>query len=89
MNSEDVLAKSDQELLVFVIVKEVDRARSLQGGGRFRHREQLSGTPCQAAVEVRVTLDALETQWIMEIRYYFPLVCFIIEYVAFLHTRWK
>ena len=95
----DLLAKSEQEPAVISIVKEVGRVRSVQGGGRFVVENSPVGSHASngvveravqsVAAQARVMLDALEAKWKVEVPYCHPVLCFLIEYAAFLLNRFE
>ena len=83
----DLIAKSDQEPAVMVVVSDVGKLRSALGGGKYITENSPVGShPSNGVVEraiqtvtaqARVMLDALETGWALEIPYAHPILCCI------------
>ena len=95
----DLTAKSDQEPAVMTVVRDVGRLRAANGGGRFViENSPVASHASNGVVEraiqsvvaqVRVMLDALEAKWKVEIPYNHLVICFMIEYAAFLLNRFE
>ena len=95
----DITAKSDQEPAAMAIVKEVGKLRSAEGGGRYIVENSPVGSHASngvveraiqsVAAQARVMLDVLESRWKVEVPYAHPVLCFLVEYSAFLLNRFE
>ena len=93
------MVKSDQEEAIKAVVTDVGRLRASGGGGKY----VMEHSPVKASAgngviekgiqsiegQVRVLLDALETRWGVKIPVYHPVICYLIEYAAFLLNRFE
>jgi hypothetical protein len=95
----DLTVKSDQEEAIKGVVKDVGRLRAAAGGGRYVEEMSPVGASASNGViergiqsiegQVRVLLDALESRWNVKIPVDHPILCYIIEYAAFVINRFE
>jgi len=95
----DLTAKSDQEPAIQKVIADVGKLRAFGGGGKFVLENSPVGSSASNGVveraiqsitgQARVLLDALESRWQVSIPYGHPILCYIIEYSAFLLNRFE
>ena len=95
----DLTVKSDQEEAIKGVVRDVGRLRAASGGGRYVEECSPVGASASNGVvergiqsiegQVRVLLDALESRWKVKIPVDHPVICYIIEYAAFVINRFE
>jgi hypothetical protein len=95
----DVTVKSDQEEAIKSVVKDVGRLRAAAGGGRFVEEMSPVGASASNGViergiqsiegQVRVLLGALESRWKVKMPVDHPILCYMIEYAAYLLNRFE
>ena len=95
----DLVVKSDQEEAIKSVVSEVGKLRAAGGGGKFIVENSPVGSSASNGIiergiqsiegQVRVLMDALEDRWKLRIPIDHPIICFLVEYAAFLLNRFE
>ena len=95
----DLTVKSDQEPAIQKVIEDVGKLRAIAGGGKYVVENSPVGSSASNGViergiqaisgQARVLLDALESRCGVEIEYGHPILCYIIEYAAFLINRFE
>ena len=95
----DLVVKSDQEEALVPIISDVGKLRAANGGGKFIIENSPVGASQSNGVvergiqsiagQVRVLLDAAEARWKVIIPSNHPVMCYVVEYAAFLMNRFE
>ena len=95
----DVVVKSDEEPSMQTVVQDVGRLRAAGGGGKYvMEHSPVKASASNGCIErgiqsiegqVRVLLDALEARWGVSIPVDHAIMCYLIEYSAFLLNRFE
>lgn len=95
----DLTIKSDQEPAILSTIADIGKLRAAGGGGKYVIENSPVGASASNGVvergiqaitgQARVLLDSLEARWGVQIPYGHPVICYIIEYAAFLLNRFE
>ena len=95
----DLVVKSDQEPAIQKVVEDVGKLRAAAGGGKYIPENSPVGSSASNGVvergiqsisgQARVILDAVESRWKVGVPSGHPILCYILEYAAFLLNRFE